>query len=61
MKQKNYTVTVNITVAKSIEVKAASEEQAETIVQNWIGDDPFYYAGAADMFVESLIVETNED
>ena len=60
-KKKSYSVLVSITVAANIEVKADSEEQAEAIVKNWIDDDPYYYAGAADEFIESVVVETNEE
>lgn len=34
---------VDITMSCRIEVDAESEEQAKTIVGNWIGDDPWYY------------------
>ena len=40
---KKYNVDVDIAMSCRIEVDAESEEQAKTIVNNWIGDDPWYY------------------
>ena len=40
---KRFNVDVDITMSCRIEVDAESEEQAKTIVGNWIGDDPWYY------------------
>ena len=40
---KYFNVDVDITMSCRIEVEAESEEQAKTIVGNWIGDDPMYY------------------
>lgn len=40
---KRFNVDVDITMSCRIEVDAESEEQAKTIAQNWIGDDPWYY------------------
>lgn len=40
---KKYQVDVDITMSCRIEVDAESEEQAKTIVGNWIGDDPWQY------------------
>lgn len=40
---KHYEVDVDITMSCRIEVDAESEEQAKTIVANWIDDDPWYY------------------
>jgi len=40
---KHFEVDVDITMSCRIEVNAESEEQAKTIVANWIGDDPWYY------------------
>ena len=34
---------VDITMSCRIEVDAESEEQAKTIVGNWIGDDPWHF------------------
>jgi len=36
-------VDVDITMSCRIEVDAESEEQAKTIVGNWIGDDPWHF------------------
>ena len=40
---KRFNVDVDITMSCRIEVDAESEEQAKTIAQNWIGDDPWQY------------------
>lgn len=40
---KHFEVDVDITMSCRIEVDAESEEQAKTIVANWIGDDPWCY------------------
>lgn len=40
---KKFEVDVDITMSCRIEVDAESEEQARTIVGNWIGDDPWQY------------------
>lgn len=40
---KQYEVDVDITMSCRIEVDAESEEEAKTIVANWIGDDPWFY------------------
>jgi len=40
---KKFNVDVDITMSCRIEVDAESEEQAKTIVGNWIGDDPWQY------------------
>ena len=40
---KKFNVDVDITMSCRIEVDAESEEQAKTIAQNWIGDDPWQY------------------
>ena len=51
--QKNYKVTVDITVSKNVYVKAENEEQAKTIAKNLVADDPFYYAKTAESFLEA--------
>ena len=40
---KRFEVDVDITMSCRIEVDAESEEQAKTIVGNWIGDNPWQY------------------
>lgn len=40
---KRFNVDVDITMSCRIEVDAESEEQAKTIAQNWISDDPWQY------------------
>jgi hypothetical protein len=40
---RRFNVDVDITMSCRIEVDAESEEQAKTIVSNWIGDDPWHH------------------
>ena len=38
---KNYAVSVDITMSKTIYVDAENEESAKTITNIWIADDPY--------------------
>ena len=58
--QKNYKVTVDITVSKNVYVKTENEEQAKTIAKNLVADDPFYYAKTAESFLEAVSLEVQE-
>ena len=58
---KEFTVDVDITMSKRIYVEAENEEQAKTIVGNWLGDDPYYYAKTADAYVCHEITDVCED
>lgn len=61
MAKKNYDVLVNITVAKHMKVEGMeNEEDAKRYAQEWVADEPYYCAGSADMFIESVVVETKE-
>lgn len=61
MTKKKFNVLVNITVATTIsDVEAENEEQAETIADNYIGDDWERYVREAEMYVDSEVVEVNE-
>lgn len=61
MAKKKFDVLVNITVATTIEdVEAENEKQAETIVDNYIGDNWEGYVRQAEMYVDSEVVEVNE-
>ena len=61
MEQKTFEMLVNITVAKRMRIEGmASEEDAERYAQEWVADEPYYCAGSADMFIESVVVETKE-
>ena len=61
MGKKKWNVLVNITVAVIIDdVEAETEEQAETIAKNWIGDDYMYYVKQADILADYEVVETKE-
>ena len=58
--QKNYKVSVDITVSKNVYVKAENEELAKTIAKNLVADDPFYYAKTAESFLEAVSLEAQE-
>lgn len=58
---KSFIVSVDITMSKTIFVEAKDEESAKTLVNNWIADDPYYYAKSADNYISSEIVDVNED
>ncbi len=61
---KNFKVTVDITMSKDIIVKAESEDQAKTIAQNYVSDNPWYYAKTAEVHLDteiSSVVETDEE
>ena len=61
MQKKNYDVLVNIIVASHMKVEGMeSKEEAERYAQECVADDPYYCAGSADMFIESVVVETKE-
>lgn len=61
MTKKKWNVLVNITVAVKIDdVEAETEEQAETIAKNWVGDDYMHYVRQADMLADYEVVETWE-
>lgn len=61
-KKKTYKVTVNIIMSNEIMVAADTEDQAETIARNWMGDAPFYYAAENNgaHCEDSFVVETVE-
>ena len=58
---KSFIVDVDITLSKQIFVEAENEEDAQSIVKNWIDDDPYYYAHKADAFVSFDITDVYED
>lgn len=61
MAKKKFDVLVNITVATTIEdVEAENEKQAKTIADNYIGDNWEGYVREAEMYVDSEVVEVNE-
>lgn len=61
MAKKKWNVLVNVTVAVKIDdVEAETEEQAETIAKNWVGDDYMHYVRQADMMADYEVVETWE-
>ena len=58
---KKFVVDMDITMSKRIYVDAENEEEAETIVNNWVGDDPYYYAKSADAYVGHEISDVYEE
>lgn len=61
MAKKKWNVLMNITVAVKIDdVEAETEERAETIAKNWVGDDYMCYVRQADMLADYEVVETWE-
>ncbi len=57
---KQYAVDVDITMSKRIYVDAESEEAAKVIVNNWMQDDPYYYAKDADAYVKHEVTDVTE-
>ena len=58
---KKFVVDMDITMSKRIYVYAENEEEAETIANNWIGDDPYFYAKSADAYVGCEISDVYEE
>ena len=58
---KNYAVSVDITMSKTIYIDAENEESAKTIANNWIADNPYYYAKSADCYVSCEVIDINEN
>lgn len=58
---KKFAVDMDITMSKRIYVDAENEEEAETIVNNWVGDDPYFYAKSADAYVGHEISDVYEE
>ena len=60
---KQFQVSVDITMSKTLFVEAENEEQAKTKVNNWVDDDPYYYAKDADYITCEItdVDETNEN
>lgn len=59
---RKFQVSVDITMSKTLFVEAENEEQAKTKVNNWIGDDPYYYVKDAAYVTHEItdVDETNE-
>jgi len=58
--KKEFQVDVDITMSKAIFVEAENEEQAKNIVNNWLGDDVYYYLKGSS-YVGHEITDVNED
>ena len=57
---KEYCVSVDITMSKNIYVDAESEEQAMELAKEKVKNEPFYFAGSADAFVNVEATDANE-
>lgn len=58
---KNFVVDVDFVMSKRIQVQAESEEQARTIFERLLKEDPYDYARQFDAFVGHKIIDVNED
>lgn len=57
---KTYLVDTDITMSKTMEIEAESEEQARELAKEMIDREPFYYASNADAHVKTEIIDVNE-
>lgn len=57
MKTKEFSVSIDITMSKTIHVDAESEEQASQIAIKKVRDEPYYYARSADAFVGAKVID----
>lgn len=58
---KSYNVFMDITISKSISIEANSEEEAMKIAEERVNKEPYYYAGCADSYVSSEIIDIYEE
>ena len=58
---KNFVVDVDFVMSKRIQVQAESEEQARTIFERLLKEDPYDYARQFDAFVGHKIIDVTED
>lgn len=59
--KKSFLVSVDITVCKNFFVDAESEEQAKSLVEKKMTDDPYYYAKNSDTVVDWFVSSVDED
>ena len=57
---RTYLVDTDITMSKTMEIEAESEEQARELAMEKVSKEPFYYAGHADAHVKTEIIDVNE-
>ena len=58
---KNFILDVDFVMSKRIQVEAESEEQAKTIFERLLKEDPYDYARNFDAFVGHKIIDVNEE
>ena len=57
----NFILDVDFVMSKRIQVEAESEEQAKTIFERLLKEDPYDYARNFDAFVGHKIIDVNEE
>lgn len=57
---KTFSVSVDITMAKNIEVLAENEEHAKEIADSMINNNPYGYTNGFSHFVSYEIIDANE-
>ena len=57
---KTYLVDCDITMSKTMEIEAESEEQAREFAKEMVDREPFYYASSADAHIKTEIIDVNE-
>lgn len=57
---KTYLVDCDITMSKTMEIEAESEEQARELAKEMIDREPYYYARCADAHVKTEVIDTDE-
>lgn len=58
---KNYIVDIDFVMSKSIQVEAENEEQAKSIANRMIAEDPYDYARSFSHMVGHKIIDVRED
>lgn len=58
--KKEYAVSVDITMSKTIYVDAEDEEEARRIAHSKVNTDPYYLVSQADAYVDHCVVDVNE-
>lgn len=59
--KKNYSVSVDFIMSRTIEVEAESEEQAKSYLSSEIQKNPYNFAHSFSHFVGHKIIDVNEE
>ena len=59
--EKIFIVDVDFTMSKRIEIGAESEEQAKSIFESKMRENPYAYACRFDAFVGHKVIDVNEE